>query len=128
MTMSDWHPVPLSFEVSAYVPGPDGSRTLTITSVLRDDHAIRVNYEIVPHLVNPEFGPWGDAEDDLGNQYEDSGGAYGFDDRRNRTNGTLSCPRPDPSANLLTVRIEWVYGDTWAGGEHELRVDLANAP
>src|SRR3954469_20299849 len=94
MTTPDWHPVPLAFEVVAYERGPDEERTLTITSVLRDDVALRVSYEIVPPLSDVHFGPWGEADDDAGNRYDDGGGVFGHHAAKNRTEGTLSFPLP----------------------------------
>jgi hypothetical protein len=127
MTMSDWHPAPLAFEVVRYEPGPDTERSVRITSVLRDDHAIRVNYEVRPALIDTQFGPYGDAVDNLGNWYEDGGGAHGLDEARNRTDGTVSWPLPAAEATQLFVRVEWQYGDTWDGGVHELRINLTEA-
>lgn len=124
MTTPDWHPVPLAFEVVAYERGADEERRLTITSVLRDDFALRVNYEIVPPLSDVLLGPWGEADDDAGNRYDDCGGAFGHDAAKNRTDGTLSFPLPAREATRLSARIEWVFGDTWNGGTHELRIEL----
>jgi hypothetical protein len=124
MTTPHWHPAPLAFEVVAYKRGPDEEHTLTITSVLRDDFALRVNYEIVPSLGDVHLGPWGGADDDAGNRYEDSGGVFGRDPARDRTEGTVSFPLPAREATQLNVRIEWVFGDTWNGGTHGLRIQL----
>jgi hypothetical protein len=128
MTTPDWHPVPLAFAVVAYERGPDEKRTPTITSVLRDDFALRVNYEIVPPLSDVHFGPWGEADDDVGNVYIDEGGVFGHDAAKNRTDGTLSFPLPAREATELSARIEWVYGDAWNGGTHELRIELRHPP
>jgi hypothetical protein len=127
MTTPESDPVRLDFEVTEYERRPGDGRTLTITSVLRDGHAIRINYEIAPPLTGARFGPWGEAEDDLANRYNDSGGAFGPDDRRNRTDGVLSLPLPVEAARELLVRIEWVFGDAWDGGAQQLRIDLAHA-
>jgi hypothetical protein len=124
--------MPLAYEVIRYDRGPDDQRELTITSVIRDDHAIRINYEIVPPLVDPRFGPWAEAEDDLGNHYDDVGGAYGHDPRRDRTNGDLSMPLPANAAKQLTVRVVWTWDSGgsrgWDGGTHQLRIQLARPP
>jgi hypothetical protein len=125
--MPDWHPVALAFEVVAHERGPDEERTLTITSVLRDDFAVRVNYEIVPPLSDVHFGPWGEADGDTGNRYDDGGGVFGHDPGEDRTDGTLSFPLPPREATQLNARVEWVYGDTWYGGTHELRIELRHA-
>jgi hypothetical protein len=127
MTTPGWHPVRLVFEVTGYERRPGDGRTLTITSVLRDGHAIRINYEIAPPLTGARFGPWGEAEDDLGNRYDDSGGAFG-PERTNRTDGVLSMPLPVEAARKLLVRIEWVFGDAWDGGAQQLRIFLAHTP
>ena len=124
MTTADWHPEALEFEVVEFEPGPDEAHSLRLTSVIRDDYAIRVNYEIVPPPEGLRFGPFGEAEDDLGNSYDDSGGAYGRDPDRNRINGDLSFPLPAPEAKELVVRIEWEWLETWEGGKHTLRLRL----
>jgi hypothetical protein len=128
MTTPDWHPVPLAFEVVASERGSDDERTVTITSVLRDDFAVRVNYEIAPALSGVRFGPWGEATDDAGNRYDDGGGVFGQAAAKNCTDGTLSFPVPAREATQLTARIEWIFGETWNGGTHELRIELVRPP
>ena len=128
MTTPEWHPRPPTFKVIAYEQGPDAGRALAITSVVRDDFAVRVNYEIVPPLVDVHFGPMGEATDDVGNGYDDGGGVFGHDAARNRTDGTLSFPLPPREATQLNARIEWLFGDAWNGGTHELRIDLRQSP
>jgi hypothetical protein len=59
--------------------GAPGERyVLTTTSVVRDDDGIRVMYEVVPPLADDIFGTVAVAEEDLGNRYDDGGGAYGL--------------------------------------------------
>jgi hypothetical protein len=128
MTTRDSDPAPLAFEVVAYERGPDEERTVTITSVLRDDVAVRVNYEIRPPLADVTFGPYGEADDDAGNRYDDTGGVFGHDAAKNRTDGTLSFPLPVRAATQLKARIEWAFGDTWNGGTHEFRIELWHPP
>ena len=77
MTTAEWHPVSLAFKVITYERGPDPERALTVTSVVRDDFAVRVNYEIAPALIDAHFGPMGEASDDVGNRYDDCGGVFG---------------------------------------------------
>ncbi|MEA2495267.1 MAG: hypothetical protein QOJ29_3178 [Thermoleophilaceae bacterium] len=125
MTMPDWHPVALAFEVTEDRGAPVDGHNLSITSVVRDDYGIRVNYEIVPPLVSAVFGPGGVAADDLGNRYEDAGGTFGLDPDRGRTDGALTMPLPAFGASRLVVRFRWDELDSlWEGRAHELRIAL----
>jgi hypothetical protein len=123
VTTPAWHTVPLAFEVTA----DDGERSyehvLTITSVQRDDYAIRVNYEIAPPIVGGQFGPGGEAKDDVGNEYEDSGGVVG--PTGNYMDGTLSFPLPAAEATELRALIEWRdLDDAWEVRPVDVRVIL----
>jgi hypothetical protein len=97
---------PLSFEVVAtpdLVPG----HKLSVTDVGFDDVAVRIEYQIVPPLPRGILGfSWfGTARDDLGNRYDDVGGAFGPSADGERTEGTLSLPLPVPHASVLYVRL-----------------------
>ncbi len=126
MTSPDWHPLLLTFEVVKRPRKAAGEYELAITSVQRDDYAIRVNYEVRPPLPEQHFfGPRGEATDDRGNEYEDAGGAFGPREDPPRTEGVLSFPLPPPAATQLLTRIEWdSFGAAWEGQAHELRVTL----
>ena len=128
MTTPEGHPIPLTFEVTDD-GGPLGERAVTITSVKRDQDGIRVDYQIVPPLTGSVVGPWGEAQDDLGNRYDDRGGAYGLDPERNVTAGVLTLVSPVPNASGLVVRIAWDdLDDIWSSRAYELRIDLADSP
>lgn len=128
MSPPEWHSTPLSFEIAEDSAGPIEGRRLTITSVVRDDYGVRINYEIVPPLPKPLHGPGGVAEDDLGNRYEDLGGAIGHDPVRSRTDGVLTMPLPPPGASALRVRFGWSQGPaTWQRKTHAVRILLHEA-
>lgn len=121
-------PQPLSFEVVAAPDLVPGHR-LSVTDVGFDDVAVRIEYDIVPPLARGILGfSWfGEARDDLGNVYEDVGGAFGPSADGERTEGTLSLPLPVPEASVLYVRL--LAGDDPAaqrseGPAYELRVSL----
>jgi hypothetical protein len=103
----------LAFEVTANRGGPIDGQALTITSVVRDEHGIRINYELDPALPDgivgiAGAGPQGVAEDDLGNRSDDWGGAFGrHPDRPDRTDGVLTMRIPTAPASLLRVHIAW---------------------
>jgi hypothetical protein len=129
MTAPDWTPIPLTFEVTEDDGGPPGEHAVTITSVNRDQHGIRVRYEIVPPLAASGVGPWGKAQDDLGNRYDDRGGAHGLDRERNVTDGVLTLVSPVRNAGRLLVRIAWDdLDDIWTSPAYELRIDLSDSP
>lgn len=89
-------------------------RTLRVTSVGMDEYALRVEYEITPP-INP--AGWEDAikegaaqyvwylsgHDNLGNEYDDWGGAYGLSPDGQRTEGVRSLPLPAANASWLDL-------------------------
>jgi hypothetical protein len=129
-SMRDSHPVALSFEVSETSGGSSATNGVTITSVERDRFAIRVTYDIVPPLDSGSHGPRGEAKDDLGNDYDDLGGAFGLASGGRtagvRTAGVLTLPLPPPAATVLRIRIAWEpsVSSIWDGPAHEVRVSL----
>ena len=118
----DYDQLPLSFEVLA-APEPMPGHSLSFVEVAVAEHAVRIEYEIVPAVATrvPGLGWWGSARDDLGNEYEDVGGAYGPSADGERTEGTMSMPLPAPEAKALDVRLQ--LDDD--GPVYELRVSLA---
>lgn len=118
-------------------PAAIPDHALRITSVALDEDAIRVAYEITPELpsINPDTGrPWlfwtWWAEDDLGNRYDDVGGAYGTPPGEEKTEGVLSlAPLPLPGARSLRVFMNPL---AWSDPEDAFRcsfdVDLTEAP
>jgi hypothetical protein len=125
MSRSESHPIALSFEVTETRGGPSAANGVTITSVERDDFGIRVNYDVVPALGLGSHGPRGEAKDDLGNDYDDLGGAFGLV-RGGSTAGVLTMPLPPPAATMLRIRISWdaSLSSIWEGPAHEVRVSL----
>jgi hypothetical protein len=117
----DYDQLPLSFEVLA-APEPMPGHSLSFVEVAVDDYAVRIEYEIVPAVAVrvPGLGWSGCGRDDLGNEYEDVGGAYGQSADGERTEGTLSMPLPVPDAKVLDVRLQLDEG----GPVYELRVSL----
>jgi hypothetical protein len=130
------HLTALSFEVTETRCGPS-AKTVTITSVDRDDYGISVNYEILPPLDCGSQGPRGEAKDDLGNDYHDLGGHLGLLATRGgstdithgdnvRARGGLTMPLPPLAATMLRIRITWdaSRSSIWEGPAHEVRVSL----
>ena len=57
------------------------------------------------------IGLWGEAVDELGNEYHNAGGAYGMSADKQSTEGVLSfSPLPAVGATSLTIRIELLAG------------------
>ncbi|MFH8776230.1 hypothetical protein [Streptomyces sp. NPDC017958] len=90
-----------------------GTHELTISRLKRGDDSFTFHYRIAPPL--PESGsealvlPILEAQDDLGNEYDDRGGAYGTHPDGTCTDGSLSghpCLHPDASS--LRLRITWL--------------------
>ena len=129
------HLTTLSFEVTETRGGPS-AKTVTITSVERDDLGIRVNYEIVPPVDLDSHGPRGEAKDDLGNDYHGLGAHFGLTaggestdityGANVRARGGLTMPLPPPAATMLRIRITWdaSRSSIWEGPAHEVRVSL----
>jgi hypothetical protein len=113
--------IPLAFEVAA-APDLFPGHSLSFTDVGFDDVGIRIEYAIDPALAmrSPGVGWVGRAHDDLGNEYEDVGGAYGPARDGHRTEGVLTLPFPVDEASAIRVRI-WPDGD---GEAYELIVSL----
>lgn len=129
MTTPGRHLVSLPFAVTEDVGGPPGEYAVTVKSVVRDQHGIRVNYEVAPPLMDAVISPWAEAKDDLGNRYDDRGGAYGLDGERNVTAGVMTLMLPSPDASRLVVRIAWDdLDDIWASRAYELHIDLTDSP
>ena len=85
--MLDWHPITLSVDVIETRGGPSAGNRVTITSVERDASRIHVDYEIVPPLGLGSHTPWGEAKDDLGNDYRNLGGHFGLTGSTGSTHG-----------------------------------------
>ncbi len=98
--------LPLAFEVVA-TPDLFPGHSLSFTDVGFDDAAIRIEYAIEPAIAmaTPGVGWVGYGRDDLGNDYEDVGGAYGPARDGDRTDGVLSMPFPIDGARTLRVRL-----------------------
>ena len=84
-----------------------------------DEHAIRIEYSITPPLSPVKIadgstriiGLWGEAVDELGNEYQSAGGAYGMSADKQSTEGVLSfTPLPAVGATSLTIRMELLAG------------------
>jgi hypothetical protein len=110
--------IPLAFEVAAapdLLPGHE----LSFVEVGFDEAAIRVEYAIEPAFSKavPGAGWVAVARDDLGNEYEDVGGAYGPAGDGDRTEGTLSLPFPVEEAATLRVRL--FPGDEPTGADED---------
>jgi hypothetical protein len=118
------HPIALSFEVADTAGPSPPSHGVTITSVVRDQLGIRVNYESVPPPTSRPHGPQAAARDDLGNAYDKLGGHFGH--AHDGWRGGFTLPLPPPAATTLRIRITW---DTpglliWDRPAHEVRVSL----
>ena len=84
-----------------------------------DEHAIRIEYSITPPLSPVKtadgstriIGLWGEAVDELGNECQSAGRAYGLSADKQSTEGVLSLtPLPAIGATSLTIRIELLAG------------------
>jgi hypothetical protein len=98
--------IPLAFEVAA-APDLLPGHSLAFTDVGFDDVGIRIEYTIAPAVARgvPGLGWVGFGRDDLGNEYEDVGGAYGPARDGDRTDGVLTMPFPVEDAKTLRVRV-----------------------
>jgi hypothetical protein len=105
-------PVPLRFETVEHEPGLPAGHSLTITGVARDDHGIRIAYEIRPPLSSLAGSPRVEARDDRGQEYPGLGQHLGLAGPEGPTTmiGALTMPRPQQRAALLTVRMSWANG------------------
>lgn len=103
--------VPLAFEVVA-APDLFPGHALSFTDVGVDDVGVRIEYAIEPAVTmrEPGIGWVGYGRDDLGNEYEDLGGAYGRARFGERTEGRLIMPLPADEAKTLRVRL-WPGSD-----------------
>jgi hypothetical protein len=91
-------------QVDDLLPG----RSLLIKDVVVDDHAIRVRYEVRPPIferptsVDSTWLVYG--ADDLGNEYESAGGAFGLSTEGTFTEGVHSLtPLPAAGASHLDL-------------------------
>ena len=80
-----------------------------------DEYAIRIEYQLEPLLSSTTraknsaeiISLWGSAVDNLGNEYESAGGAYGLSEDKQSIEGVLSfSPLPADEATTLTFYIE----------------------
>lgn len=109
--------VALSFVVHDPPSNYSTGKGLTITFVERDDHQLRVGYDLgmMPLGVDYAFTahrPRCEAKDDLGNVYRNLGGQFfglaANNDPRHASAGAcggLTLPLPDPPACELRIRI-----------------------
>jgi len=99
--------VPLAFEVAA-APDLFPGHALSFTEVGFDEVGIRIEYAIEPAVAmrSPGIGWVALARDDLGNAYEDLGGAYGPARDGDRTEGVLTLPFPVEEASTVRVRLQ----------------------
>ena len=123
LSRPEWHPVPLDFEAVELVPGLPLGHTLAIVGVQRDDHGIRINYEIVPPLPPLAHGPRGEARNDHDQEYDDVGGAFGRAPSGDRTDGVLTMPLPQNEASVLDVRMSWSHEATSLWKQPSLRAN-----
>ncbi len=85
-------------------------RVLRFWEVALDRHTLRLEYELTPPLPariegQPPFVFWEtSAEDELGGQYVDGGGAYGPARGEPKTTGVFSV-QPLPAAGVRTLRV-----------------------
>lgn len=114
-------------------------RLLRVTAIDVDAYALNVRYEVTPPInVRPEdvsdggllkYAWYLAGRDDLGNEYDSGGGAYGLAADGQRTKGVHSLiPTPAAGASRLDIAF---YTDTAGGSQHPfesaryvLRVDL----
>ncbi|MEU4113453.1 hypothetical protein AB0F71_03000 [Kitasatospora sp. NPDC028055] len=109
-----------------------GRHELTVHSLSRSEESFTLDYSITPPLpddletASPSGTPvfmWLEAVDDLGNRYDDVGGAHGLSPDGSRTSGTISGRPGLPSeAGSLTVRLMFMAGND------EFGYDLMFAP
>jgi hypothetical protein len=102
--------IPVSHECAEAIP----QHRLQITAVNLDEIAVRVEYRITPGIEDlrarargsaPILWQWA-GTDDLGNEYEQCGGAYGRSRDGQSTEGVLSLrPLPPEEARRLHVLI-----------------------
>jgi hypothetical protein len=99
--------LPLAFEVVVATPDLFPGHSLSFTDVGFDDVGIRIEYTIAPAVAMrvPGTGWVGYGRDDLGNEYEDVGGAFGQGRDGDRTTGVLTMPFPVDEAKTLHVRL-----------------------
>ena len=103
--------LPLAYEV-ATAPDLFPGHSVSFTEVAIDDVGLRIEYAIAPAVSKGGRGiAWvGYARDDLGNDYQDGGGAYGPSRDGATTRGVLTMPFPADEAKALRVRL-WPGGD-----------------
>jgi hypothetical protein len=112
---------------------PDGHR-FVVRDVSLDEVGIRVRYAVYPTLPKPRPGErpavqWNFvAVDDLGNVYDDGGGAYGPAADGTHTEGVMSLqPRPPEEAQTLTVKVSpWDDAELRTRPWLEFQVSLAS--
>ncbi|KOV60244.1 hypothetical protein ADK64_31860 [Streptomyces sp. MMG1121] len=99
------------------MPILEGSHELTITRLKHGDDSFTLHYRVTPPLPETETGtgtpvlPLIEALDDLGNEYDDRGGAYGTHPDGTHTDGSLTAqPSLCPDASSLRLRITWLRG------------------
>lgn len=94
----------------------DGRHELTVSKLKLRNDSFTLHYSITPPLADGETEetpllPFLEANDDLGNEYLDWGGAYGPSPDGNSTEGSLTGqPGPPPEARVLLVRLTFVQG------------------
>jgi hypothetical protein len=99
----------LNIEIRGLIP----DREMRITNLSADHQSVALHYRISPALPerDQENGrPWltwdWSGVDDLGNEYDPWGGAYGTSDDGTCTLGDLTLrPAPADGAHLLRVRL-----------------------
>jgi hypothetical protein len=128
--------VPQQYEwfspLAVHFPGVPHGHDLHVTGVGIDEYAIRIEYRITPALPNmrPPDAPQSNwrppitwrwqASDDLGNSYEEYGGAYGASSDGLATQGVLSLsPLSPPGRQTLHVLLQ----PRVAGDHYECRFD-----
>ena len=91
-----------------------------ISYLYTDREAIRIEYELVPPIFNPNKDDvlatftsiWGHALDNLGNEYQSAGGAFGLSKNKNATEGVVSfSPLPNVEATSMQFFIEIKRGE-----------------
>lgn len=95
------------------LPILEGRHELAITGLRREEESFTLHYRITPALPDREGEtlvlPILEAEDDLGNEYDDRGGAYGTRPDGTCTDGSLTGrPHLHPDAGTLHIRITWL--------------------
>jgi hypothetical protein len=108
---------PLSFDVvdsgELMIPG----HRLSVSNVTWDEFGLRIRYLLRPGLVpDDELRSslfWrAEARDDLGNVYQDGGGAYGPAEAEDMTVGVITIgPLPPAAARTMWIRFS-PWGDT----------------